>query len=114
MLTREDKANIELIKKIMTEHKTTLPFLRNQNQKRVKVETEKVNKILLNIPIGIIPKLNELIYSGMKLVCDRISNPLRNLNWNTKPRWEIRLEGEVKKLWQLEKVLRKEKHKEIC
>ena len=39
---QEDKMNVELIKKIMTEKKTTLPSLRNQDGKKVKVETKKV------------------------------------------------------------------------
>ena len=36
MFTQEDKINVELIKKIMIEHKTTLLFLRNQDWKKVK------------------------------------------------------------------------------
>ena len=41
MLPQEDKMNVELIKKIMAEKKTTLPSRRNQ----VKIETEKINKL---------------------------------------------------------------------
>ena len=33
MVTQEDKINLELKKKLMTEKKTKLPFLRNQNGK---------------------------------------------------------------------------------
>ena len=44
MLTQEDRINVEFIKKILTEHKTTLPFLRNQDWKKVEVETEKGNE----------------------------------------------------------------------
>ena len=36
-----------------------------------------------------------------------------NQNKNTKAGWEIRLEGQVKKLRQQAKVLRKEKHARI-
>ena len=50
----------------------------------------------------------------MKLVCDKIGVPLRTLNRNKKPGWEIRLEEQVKKLQQHVKVLRKEEHKGIC
>ena len=40
-LTQEDKTNVEIIKRIMSEKKTTLPSLRNQDRKTVKAETEK-------------------------------------------------------------------------
>ena len=46
----------------MTEKKT--PSLKNQDWKKVKQETEKVNKLLSNIP-------NELIYVWAKQVCDK-------------------------------------------
>ena len=45
----EDKINTALVKKIMTEKKTTLPFIRNQDLKRVKVEIEMVNNFFRNI-----------------------------------------------------------------
>ena len=91
MLTQEVKINVELIKKILTEKKTTLLSFRNQDRKKVKVETEKVNKLLLNIPMGKITEVNILINSRAKLFRDKISVPLRNQNRNTKPGWEIRL-----------------------
>ena len=79
---------------------TTLPFLKNQNWKKVKAETEKIYKLLPNILTDNIAELNKLIYAGVKLVCDRIRVLLRKPNRNTKPGWEIRLEGQVKKLQQ--------------
>ena len=69
----------------MAENETTLISLRNQVWKKVKVETEKVNKLLTNIPTGNTTELNELIYIRTKLVCDKIDVPLRNVNRNTKP-----------------------------
>ena len=45
MLTQKGKINVK--KKIMTETRTTLPSLRNQDWKKVKVVTEKVNKLLI-------------------------------------------------------------------
>ena len=42
MLMQEDKINVELMKKIITEKKT-LASLKNQDKKKVKVEAEKVN-----------------------------------------------------------------------
>ena len=50
--------------------------------------------------MGNIADFNEVIYTGAKLVCDKIGVLQRNLNKNTKSRWEIRFEGQVKKLRQ--------------
>ena len=107
MLTQEDKIYVELIMKMITEKKTTLPSLRNQNRKKVKVKTKKMNKLLTNIPMCNIMELNKLIYTGVKLVYDKISVPLRNPNRNTKLEWGIKLKKWVKKLWQQAKVQRK-------
>ena len=68
----------------MTEKKTILPSLRNQDSKNVEVETEKVNKLLPNNPTGNITEVKELIYAGSKSVCDIIVVPLMNLNKYTK------------------------------
>ena len=87
--------------------------LRKQDWKNIQVETEKVNILLLIIPTGNINELNKLIYAGMKLVCEKIGVPLGNSNRNTKAGWEIRLEGQVKKFWQV-RVLRKEKNATTC
>ena len=38
-----------------------------------------------------ITELIELIYAGAKLVCEKMSVPLRNLNRNKKHGWENRL-----------------------
>ena len=76
----------------MTEKKTTLTFFRNQDWKKVKVETENGSKLLPNIPTHDITELNELIYVGAKLVYDEIGVRLKNPNRNTKPGWEIKSE----------------------
>ena len=39
---KKNRKNVELIKKIMTEKKTTLPSLRKQEWKKVKVQTKKI------------------------------------------------------------------------
>ena len=75
MAMKEDKINIEFVKKIMTEKKTTLPSLRNQDWKKIKIEIEKVNKSLPNIPTSNITELNELIYTSKKLVYNEIGAP---------------------------------------
>ena len=76
----------------------TLPSLSKQEWKTAKVETEKTNKLLTNIPTGNITELNVLIYAGVRLVSDKIVVSRRNSNRNTKPRWEMSLEGQVKEL----------------
>ena len=52
---------------------------------KAKEETEKVNRLLPNIPTVNISEINQLIYSGAKLVCDKIGISRRNPNRNTKP-----------------------------
>ena len=44
-ITQENRLNFELIKKIMTDKKTTIQSLKNQYWKKFKVETEKLNKL---------------------------------------------------------------------
>ena len=75
-MIQEDRTNIELLIKTIREQKTTLPSLRNQDWKKIKLETEKV-KGLQHIPTDI-TDLNEIIDAGAKL--DR------------KPGLEVRLE----------------------
>ena len=59
----------------MTVKKTTLPSLRNQDWKKVKVETEKVNKLLINIPTNNISEQNDLIHTRGKLIRNKIGIP---------------------------------------
>ena len=66
----------------MSEKKTTLPSFKNW--KKIEVETEKVTKLLPNILTGNTPELNELIYTGTKLVRDKIDVLLRKPNRNAK------------------------------
>ena len=69
----------------MTENKITLSFIRNQVQKKYKVETENIDKLLPNITTDNITELIQLIYAGMKLARDKIGVQLRNANRNRKP-----------------------------
>ena len=71
----QDKINLELMNKILSEKKTTLPSLRNLDWKNVMIETEKVIKLLANILKRNATQLNELIYAGTKLTCDKIRVP---------------------------------------
>ena len=62
-----------------------LPSLRKQDEKKFKVKTGKINKLLSNILTDNITELNELIHLGAKLAGDKIGAPLRNANRNIKP-----------------------------
>ena len=63
--------NIDNLKRIMSEKKTGLPSLRNQDWRTIKTKTEKINKLLTHISTNYITELNELISAGAKLVCDK-------------------------------------------
>ncbi len=64
---RGKKNNIDTIWRIMSEKKTTLPSLRNQDLRTVKSETEKVNDLLTNIPTNDIIELNDLTIRWSKI-----------------------------------------------
>ena len=64
--------------------------------KKVKIE-KKTDKLLSCSPVYNITLLNDLIYAGAKLACNKIEVPLRNMNRNTKLGWENKLEGQFKK-----------------
>ena len=70
----------------MSEKKTTLPSLRNQNWRTAKSETEKVNDLLTNIPTNDITELNDLTYAGAKLVCKKNRCPLKDHKQKVKTR----------------------------
>ena len=63
---------------------------------------EMINKLLTNTPTNNI--------TGAKLVSDKIGIPQGNPNRNTKSKWKIRLEGQIKKLRQRVKVLGERKN----
>ena len=80
----------------MRSEKATLPSLRNIEWKTLKVETNKTNQILPYIPTNNISELNELIYVGAKLVCEKIGIPSKSMKKQSKLGWEIRLETQIK------------------
>ena len=59
----------------MNVEKITLPSLRNIEWRTVKTETNKINQVLPSISTNNITELNELIYTGAKLVCEKIGIP---------------------------------------
>ena len=62
------------------------------------------------IPMDNIKELNELIYTEAKLVQNKIRIPIKNPKRTIKPGWEMRLEKQIKKLWQQAKLHSKVKH----
>ena len=86
--------------------KTTLPSLRNIEWRIVKMETNKINEVLLYISTNNITKLNELIYSGAKLVSKKIEVPLKSKKKKSKLGGEIRLEIQIKNLRKLAKMIK--------
>ena len=58
---------------------------------------DKINHILPYIPTNNITKLNELIYAGAKLVCEKTEIPSKSTKKQSKPGWQIRLETQIKK-----------------
>ena len=59
----------------MNSEKTTLPSLRIIEWRTVMTETNKLNQEIPCISTNNITKLNELIYAGVKLVCEKIRIP---------------------------------------
>ena len=70
--SQEQKINLENLKRIMNSKKTTLPSLRSTEWRTLKIETNKINQVLPYISTNNITELNELIYVGDKLVCEKI------------------------------------------
>ena len=65
------------------------------------------NKSSINVYIT---ELNELIYTGAKLVCEKIGVPLKSSNKKSKPGWEILLETQIlKNLRKQAKTIKKKK-----
>ena len=56
----------------MNSEKTTLQSLKNIEWRTLKTEMNKINQILPYISTNNIIELNELIYAGAKLVCEKI------------------------------------------
>ena len=89
---------VDNIKRIISEKKTTLPSLRNQDWWIVKFESEKVNDLLTNIMTNDITELKDLIYAGAKLVCEKMGGAENQTK--LKPGWELRVESQIKRQQQ--------------
>ena len=80
--------------------------LRNQDW-TVNSETEKVNNLLTNIPTNDITEWNDLIYTGAKLVCEKIGAPLKTKDRKSKPGRELRIESQIKRLRLQTRILKR-------
>ena len=58
-------------------------------------------------------ELNDLIYVGAKLVCEKIGIASKSTKKPSKPGWEVRLETQIKNLRKQAKMV-KQKDPEIC
>ena len=108
-LTQEQKLILWNLKRILYSEKTTLPSLRNIEWRIVKAETNKVNQVLTCISTNNITELNELIYAGAKLVCEKIGIPSKNMKEKSKPGWEFRLETQIENLQKQLKMIKQKK-----
>ena len=70
----------------------------------------KINQVLTYISRKKITVLNELIYAGEKLVCEKIEVPLKNTNKKSKPGWETY----VRKLRKWAKTIKQRKNAGTC
>ena len=97
----------------MNSVKTTLPSLRNIEWKTLKIERNRINQMLLYISTNNVSELNDLIYTGAKLVCEKIGVPSKNTKKQSKPGWEVQLETQIKNLRKHAKMV-KQKDPKIC
>ena len=58
-LSQEQKLNLENLKRIMNSEKTTLPSLRNMDWRTVKMDTNKINQVLIYISMNNVTEINE-------------------------------------------------------
>ena len=108
-ITQEQKLILRNLKRILNSENTTLPSLRNVEWRIVKAKTNKVNQVLAYISTFNITELNELIYAGAKLACEKIGIPSKNTKEKSKPGWEFQLEIQIKNLRKQLKVIKQEK-----
>ena len=108
MLTQKDK-KCRINKKNNHERKDDIIIPKESKLEKDKVEIEKKNKLPKYIPTDNITKLNKFIYAGAKVVSDKIGILLRKPDRNTNTLMENKLRGQIIKLQQQVKLLRKTK-----
>ena len=72
-----------------------------------------MNQVLIYISTNNIAELNELIYAGAKLVCEKIGILSKNMKEKSKAGWEFRLETQIENLRKQLKVIKQKKNAEM-
>ena len=98
----------------MNNEKTTLPSLSNIEWRTLNIETNRINHILSYIPTNNITELNELIYAGAKLVCEKIEILSKSTKKKSKPGREIRLETQIKNQRKQARTIKQKRDAVIC
>ena len=86
--THEGNFNVEIMKRIMSE-KPHYPLSGNKTGEQF--ETEKMNDLLTNIPTNNIMDVNDLMYVGAKLVCEKIGPSPEDYRQKVKTRMGIQI-----------------------
>ena len=100
--------NCQFLKIETPQNRTTQSKHQHKNKMNTQDGNERLNQVLTYIPTKNITELNELIYAGAKLVCEKIRVPLKSMNKKSKPGWEIQLETQIRKLRKLKNHKTKE------
>ena len=74
------------------------------------VGNRKIYQVLKYTSTKNTTELNEILYAGAKLVCEKIGVPLKSMNKKSKPGWEIRLETQKRNLRKQEKMIKLRKN----
>ena len=72
-----------------------------------------MNQVLTYISTNNITELNELIYAGAKLVCEKIGIPSKSTEEKSKSGWEFRRETQIKNLRKQVKMIKQKKNSGI-
>ena len=72
-LTDEEKAQINRLDEILNEERKNLPSMREFDKNKLNIEVQNVNKLLKNIKIDDITKINDLIYAGAVFVAEKLN-----------------------------------------
>ena len=94
-LTDDENKRISRLNEILNEERRSLPSMRLVDKKKFNIEVERVNKLLGNIIIEDITKLNELIYAGAVLVAEKL-DMFKGKTKKFKSAWEYPLEQQIK------------------
>ena len=108
-LSQEQKLNLENLKTIMNSEKIPLSPLKNIEWKIVRAETNKVNQVLTYLSTNNMTELNELIYAGAKIVCEKIGILSKSTKEKSKPGWKFRLETQIKNPRKQAKMIKQKK-----